>query len=98
MLATLLGTQLMFHIDEKSNGKYEKRGPSPSLWRQQGPGLLSLQVLRGTPCEAPGSPLLPLGEEISGRLASQPLESRSLVWGGHLGCGCSLSPAGLTLS
>lgn len=95
MLATLLGTQLMLNIDEKSNGKYKKRGPSLSLWRQRGMGCSPCE---GAPARLLAAPLLPLGEEISGRLASQSLESRLLVWGGHLGCCCSLSPAGLTHS
>lgn len=46
----------------------------------------------------PAAPPLPLGEKISGRIASQAGDSSSLFWDGHLGCGCSLSPAGLALS
>lgn len=78
MLATLLGTQVMLNIDEKSNGKYKKRGPSPSLWRQQGLGCSPSKSCEGAPARLPAASLLPL-EEISGRLASQPLESRSLA-------------------
>lgn len=50
------------------------------------------------PSKAPSSTPLPLGEEISGRLASQAGDSSSPFWDGHLGSGCSLSPAGLALS
>lgn len=57
-----------------------ERGGRPRLlgvWRHSGGGV-------------PAPQLLPLGEEVSGRLAPQAGHGRLLFLGGHLGCGGSL--------
>lgn len=95
MLATLLGTQVMLNTDERSNSKGEKRGLLPKLLEAARDQAAFPPSLEEAPARLPAAPVLPL-EEISGRLASQPGDSRSLFWGGHLGCGCSLAPAGLS--
>ena len=55
----------------------------------QGAGAaLPSKPLADAPARLPVAAPLPLGEEISGRLASQAGDSSLCFWDGHLGRGC----------